>query len=92
MPGRWTVCLFNRAGEIMRHRHMPTTPETLLKAMAPYRQDLVVAVECMLTWYWLADLCVQAGMACVLGPAQDMKASHGGTATNDRLDAQKMAV
>jgi hypothetical protein len=23
----------------------------------PYRDDLVVAVECMFTWYWLADLC-----------------------------------
>jgi hypothetical protein len=47
MPGRWTVCILNRDGEIMLHRHMPTTPETFLKAMAPYRQDLVVAVECL---------------------------------------------
>jgi hypothetical protein len=35
---------------------MPTNPEIFLKAIAPYRQDLVVAVECMFTWYWLADL------------------------------------
>ena len=51
----------------MLHRNMPTTPEACLKAMAPYRQDLVVAVECLYTWYWLADLCVQEGMTCVLG-------------------------
>jgi hypothetical protein len=37
---------------------MPTMPEPFLKAIAPYRQDLVVAVACMFTWYWLADLCV----------------------------------
>jgi transposase len=86
------VCILNRDGEIMLHRKMPTTPETFLKAIDPYRQDLVVAVECMFTWYWLADLCVQEGMTFVLGHAQYMKAIHGGKAKNDRLDAQKIAV
>jgi transposase len=86
------VCILNRDGEILLHRHRPTTPEIFLKAIAPYRQDLVVAVECMLTWYGLADLCVQAGLTRVLGPAQYMKAIHGGKAKNDRLDAQKIAV
>jgi transposase len=86
------VCILNRDGEILLHRKMPTTPEIFLKAIAPYRQDLVVAVECMFTWYWLADLCVQEGLTFVLGHAQYMKAIHGGKAKNDRLDAQKIAV
>ena len=76
----------------MFHRKLPTTPEIFLTAMAPDRQDLVVAVECMLTWYWLADLCVQEGMTFVLGHAQYMRAIHGGKAKHDRLDAQKIAV
>src|SRR5262245_27361898 len=50
-------------------------PEIFLKAMAPYRQDLVVAVECRFTWYWLADLCVQEGLTCVLGHASTCKRS-----------------
>jgi hypothetical protein len=33
-----------------------------LKAVALYREGLVVAVECIFTWYWLADLCVQEGL------------------------------
>jgi transposase len=86
------VCILNRDGEILLHRKMPTTPEIFLKAIAPYHQDLVVAVECMFTWYWLADLCVQEGITFVLGHAQYMKAIHGGKAKNDRLDAQKIAV
>jgi transposase len=86
------VCILNRDGEILLHRHMPTTPEIFLKAIAPYRQDLVVAVECLFTWYWLADLGVQQGMTFVLGHAQSMKAIHGGKAQNDRLDAQKITV
>jgi hypothetical protein len=68
------VCILNRDGEILLHRNMPTSPETFLKAIAPYRQDLVVAVECMFTWYWLADLCAQEGLTFVLGHAQYMKA------------------
>ena len=86
------VCIVNRDGEILLHRHMPTSPESFLKASAPYRQDLVGAVECMCTWYWRADLCVQEGLTCVLGHAQYMKAIHGGKAKKDRLDAQKSAV
>jgi hypothetical protein len=85
------VCIFNRDGEIILHRNMPTSPEVFLNPIAPYRQDLVVTVECLLTWHWLADLCA-GGMTFVLGHAQDMQAIHGGNAKHDRLDAQKMAV
>ena len=48
LPGPWSVCRVNRAGEILRHRQMPTTPAILRKAMAPSRQELVVGVECLL--------------------------------------------
>ena len=44
------VCILNRDGEIMLHRNMKTTPEAFLKAIAPYRANIVVAVECMFTW------------------------------------------
>src|SRR5262245_16272687 len=40
LPGPWSVCRVNRAGEILRHWQMPTTPAILRKAMAPSRQDL----------------------------------------------------
>jgi transposase len=76
----------------MLHRNMKATPETFLQAIAPYREDLVAAVECMFTWYWLADLCAQEGITFVLGHAQYMKAIHGGKAKNDRVDAHKIAV
>ena len=62
------VCILNQDGEILVHRNMKASPEPFLKAIAPYREDLVVAVECIFTWYWLADLCAQEGMPFVLGP------------------------
>jgi hypothetical protein len=45
------VCILNRDGEVLLHRHMKAAPEPFLKAIAPYRDDLVVCVECMFTWY-----------------------------------------
>jgi transposase len=86
------VCILDHHGEIRRHRNMPARPETFLKAIAPYRDDIVVAVECMFTWYWLADLCAREGIPFVLGHALSMKAIHGGKAKNDKIDSQKIAV
>jgi transposase len=86
------VCIVNHSGDILVHHHYNANPETFLKVIAPYREDIVVAVACMFTWYWLADRCQREGMAFVLGPALYMQAMHGGKAKNDRIDAQKLAV
>ena len=49
-----------------------------LKCLPTERSWPVVAVECIFTWYWLADLCAREGIAFVLGHALYMKAIHGG--------------
>ena len=85
------VCILDQSGEILLHRNMRANPEAFLKAVAPYREDLVVAVECIFTWYGLADLCRREGIRFVLGHALYMKAIHGGKAKNDRIDALKIA-
>jgi len=86
------LCILNQNGEIVLHRNMRAAPEPFLQAIAPYREDLVVCVECSFTWYWLADLCTQEGIPFVLGHALYMKAIHGGKAKHDTIDAQKIAV
>ena len=86
------VCILDQAGATLVHRNMTATPEALLKAIAPSREQIVVAAECMFTWYWLADLCAEHGIPFVLGHARSMKAIHGGKAKNDKIDAQKIAV
>src|SRR5258706_98635 len=86
------VCILDQAGETRLHRNMPATPEALLKAIAPYREQIVLAAECMFTWYWLADLCAEHGIPFVLGHALSMKAIHGGKAKNDKIDSQKIAA
>jgi transposase len=86
------VCVLDATGEIVLERNRVTTPEAFLETIAPYREGLVVACECLFTWYWLADLCAKEQIAFVLGHALYMKAIHGGKAKNDRIDAHKIAV
>src|SRR3989441_6057869 len=85
------VCILDAAGQVLVHRNMKSTPEAFLETVAPYRDDLVVAAECMFTWYWLADVCAAEGIAFVLGHALAMKAIHGGKAKNDKIDSHKIA-
>jgi transposase len=85
------LCILDREGQMLLHKNLKSRPEIFLDAVAPYRDDLVVAVECMFTWYWLADLCRREGIAFVLGHALYMKAIHGAKAKNDKIDSLKTA-
>jgi hypothetical protein len=86
------VCLVRQEGDILLHRTMQAAPAPFRKAVAPYRDGLVVAVAGLFTWYWLADLWADEGLPFVLGPALSLQAIHGGKATNDRIDSQKLAA
>lgn len=86
------LCILNQEGDVLYHRNLKTDREAFLRAIAPYRKDLVVAVECMFTWYWIADLCEDEGIAFVLGHALYMRAIHGGKAKNDKIDSHKIAA
>jgi hypothetical protein len=87
-----SLCILNHDGASLVHRHMPAGPEPFLQAVAPDREALVVCGACLCTCYGLADLCARDGMPCVLGPALSLKAMHGGTAKNDTLEAQHIAL
>ncbi|HWC30825.1 MAG TPA: transposase, partial [Dehalococcoidia bacterium] len=86
------VCILDAAGQVLLHRNVPATPAAFLATVGPYRTGLVVAVECMFTWYWLADLCAEEGIVFGLGHALAMKAIHGGKAKNVKLDSHKIAI
>ena len=90
---RWMyVCILSHEGEVVYHQNLPAAPDPFLKAIAPYRHDLVVGVECIFTWYWLADLCAREGIEFVLGHALYMRAIHGAKVKNDKVDSQKIAA
>jgi transposase len=85
------VCILDDKGNTVFDRNLDASPAAFLAAIAPFRDDLVVGVECMFCWYWLADLCVEEKIAFVLGHAYYLKAIHGGKAKTDRIDAGKLA-
>lgn len=86
------ICILNQDGEIVMQRNIRTDPTVFLKTIERYREEIAVAVECIFTWYWLADLCAQENIPFILGHALYMKAIHGGKAKNDKIDAHKIAL
>jgi transposase len=86
------LCILDHGGNTVLHKEVPAEPGAFLEAIAPFRDGLVVACECLFCWYWLADLCAQEKIAFVLGHALYMKAIHGGKSKNDRIDSQKIAL
>src|ERR1041385_7464497 len=85
------LCVLDAQGHVRYDCSLPCQPHLLLDALAPFRDGLVVGVECMFAWYWLADLSEAQGIAVVLGYALYLKAIHGAKAKNDRIDAGKLA-
>src|SRR5439155_21054271 len=85
------LCILDDKGGVVLDRNIRCDPVAFLQAIAPFRDGIVVGVECMFGWYWLSDLCEEQQIPFVLGHALYMKAIHGGKAKNDRIDADKIA-
>ena len=85
-------CIVDSVGEVLVHRNLQTRGDHFLNLIAPYRDGLVVGVECMFSWYWLADLCEKEEIEFVLGHALYMRAIHGAKAKNDKIDSRKIAM
>ncbi len=63
------VCILDQAGAVRYDRNLPCDFPTLLQAIAPYRDGIVIGVECLFGWYWLADRCAEAKIPFVVGHA-----------------------
>jgi transposase len=88
---RMYLCILDHEGTKLLHRNVRAKPHEFLSAIKGFRDDLVVGAECMFTWYWLADLCLEEKIKFVLGHALYMKAIHGGKKKDDKLDSEKIA-
>ena len=49
-----SVCLLHQDGELLGHCTMTASPNALLRAIAPYREDIVSAVACL---FGVAERC-----------------------------------
>src|SRR5262245_25339225 len=85
------VVILDRRGAIVFAKNLPASPDAFLAAVAPFRDGLLVACECLHCWYWLADTCRDQAIAFVLGHAYSRKAVHGCKTKCDRKDAEAIA-
>lgn len=85
------LCIINSKGEVVLHKNMKANPDALTNAIRPFLNNLIIAVECMFTWYWVSDYCDENNIDFALGHALYMKAIHGGKAKNDKIDSYKIA-
>ena len=44
------LCVLDQAGEVLLDQNIRCDPQGFLRTIAPYRDDQVVAVECIFTW------------------------------------------
>jgi transposase len=86
------VCILDKKGKTHVHQNIKTDPELLFELIFPYIDDIVIGVECVFCWYWVADLCAEHQIPFVLGHALYMKAIHGGKTKNDKIDSYKIAL
>jgi len=85
------VCILDQKGKMKVHKNINTDPELFFELIFPYIDDIVVGVECVFCWYWMADFCHQHKIPFILGHALYMKAIHGGKTKNDKIDSYKIA-
>jgi tetratricopeptide (TPR) repeat protein len=56
------VCIVSHERAILLHRTIQAAPDPFLQAVAPSRNDLVVAIACIFTCSCLADLWAHEGL------------------------------
>ncbi len=82
----------DQASQSLVHRNMLATPERLHKVLQPYLKDIVIAVEGIFTWYWIADFWAQQNLPFVLDHALYMRAIYGAKTKSDKIDSPKIAA
>ena len=86
------VCIIDQASQSVLHQNLAVDTNSLLNLIMPFMPDIVISVECIFTWYQLADFCTELNIPFVLGHALYMKAIHGSKTKNDKIDSHKIAL
>ena len=85
------VCVINNLGEKIFHKNMACTVDNLEVIMNTFGNDIVIGVECIFTWYWIADYCAERNIDFALGHALYMAAIYKGKTKSDKIDSEKIA-
>ena len=85
------VCAINNLGEKVLHKNMTWSVDNLEIITNTFGNDIVIGVECIFTWYWIADFCAERNINFALGHALYMAAIYKGKTKSDKIDSEKIA-
>ena len=85
------VCVINNLGEKVFHKNMTCSVDNLEIITNTFGNDIVIGVECIFTWYWIADFCAERNINFALGHALYMAAIYKGKTKSDKIDSEKIA-
>ena len=85
------ICVINRDGQTVFHKNMECSTDNLKLVTNTFGNDIIIGVECIFTWYQIADFCAERGIDFALDHALYMKAIHGGKTKSDKIDSEKIA-
>lgn len=85
------LVVLDQQGHARFDKNLPANPDAFLQAISPFLPDIVVACECVHSWYWLADLCASKQISFLLGHALGMRAVHAAKTKSDAHDAFTIA-
>ena len=68
-----------------------TRAERLRIMTNTFGNDIVIGVECIFTWYWIANFCAERNIEFALGHALYMAAIYKGKTKSDKIDSEKIA-
>jgi len=68
------LCIMDQTGKILVYKNLPVQAKPFLRIIAPYQADIVVAVDCVFTWYWIADMCNRKGTNRKISPLSHVSA------------------
>jgi hypothetical protein len=63
------LAVLDRDGQPRLGRNLPTAPQPFLRAVEPFCDGIVIRVECLFGWYWLADRYAEHHIPFVVGHA-----------------------
>jgi hypothetical protein len=76
------LSLIDHQGTTLVDENVRCEKAAFLREVDPYKHDLVVTAECIFCWYWLADLCRQAGRPSSIPNGEEPFSGQRGTRTS----------
>ena len=63
------ICIINRNEQTVFHKNMDYSTDNLELVTNTFGNDIEIEVECIFSWYWIADFCTERGIYFALGHA-----------------------